>query len=579
MIDKLRRDLDEIIDKKQIRTVFQPIVSLRDGSVLGHEALSRITCDSTIDNIAMLFRYASVFNRLWDLEQLTRTNALEAAFKFMVPPYDKKLFLNVDPNIMLDPSFREGFTSGFLKTYEISPDNLIFEINERNIIKDFKSFQATLDHYRGQNYKVAIDDAGSGYSGLNLISGINPHYIKLDINLIRNVDTDRLKQSIIKGMVEVSKGSGIELIAEGIETLNEMEALINMGVHYGQGYLIQIPEERIHPVDKILVARIKEHNRKRNALNNYPINKVFIRNIATLTETISPSTKVSEVYDHFKLNHDSFGLCIVESDKPLGIITPAKLSSKLSGQFGYTLYQNKTIGDIMCKEFMMVDVDTPLKVVADMAMSRDINKLYDFIIVTDDGRYAGTATIKDLLEKTTEIELISAKHQSPLTGLPGNLIIEQELQQMITCGNQGSVAYVDIDNFKAYNDCYGFEKGDGIIKLLAKILMESQQNQFVGHVGGDDFVLVMDHKVEDSHFEKIRKRFEKEAIEFYNYFDRTNGYVSVNDRYGKLQRCPLVSITSVFLNIDGNEFGDIYQLTERLAELKSNVKKSKRSHL
>jgi len=218
MIDNKKEALDYIINNKEIKTVFQPIISLRDGNILGHEALSRITCESEIENPDMLFTIAGEYNRLWDLELLCRTTALEAAYKFMVPPYSKKLFLNVNPNIMHDESFKKGFTKGFLMQYKIIPENIIFEITERNVIDDITSFKATIDHYKGQNYKIAIDDTGAGYSGLNLISDVNPNYIKLDMKLIRGVDTDSLKFTIVKGMVEFSKASNTYLIAEGIET-------------------------------------------------------------------------------------------------------------------------------------------------------------------------------------------------------------------------------------------------------------------------------------------------------------------------------------------------------------------------
>ncbi|MEL7657289.1 MAG: EAL domain-containing protein, partial [Bacillota bacterium] len=237
------QELGTIIRSRAIKTVFQPIISLRDGEVLGHEALSRITCETEINNMETLFVLAGKYNCLWELEQLCRTKAFEAAFRFMIPPYSKKLFINVNPNVLHDETFQKGLTKEYLNQYQISPGNIIFEITERNIITDIRGFIATVDHYKSQDYKIAIDDAGAGYSGLNLISDVNPNYIKLDMKLIRHVHTDSLKAALVKGMVELSKISNIFLIAEGIETEEELETLINLGVQYGQGYLIQRPDE------------------------------------------------------------------------------------------------------------------------------------------------------------------------------------------------------------------------------------------------------------------------------------------------------------------------------------------------
>lgn len=106
----LKQELDYIIENKQIKSVFQPIISLKDAQVLGHEALSRISCQSMIRDTEELFRFAGKFNRLWDLELMCRVKSLEAAYIQMKPPYNKKLFVNVNPQIMHDKKFQDGFT-------------------------------------------------------------------------------------------------------------------------------------------------------------------------------------------------------------------------------------------------------------------------------------------------------------------------------------------------------------------------------------------------------------------------------------------------------------------------------------
>lgn len=280
MSDKIKEALDYVIDNKKIKTVFQPIICLRNGSVYGHEALSRITCESEIKNPDMLFNAAIKYNCLWQLELLCRTKALEAAFIFMIPPYSKKLFINVNPSIMHDETFKRGFTKDFLRQYNIDPKSIIFEITEKNVITDISSFKSTISYYKNQDYSIAIDDAGSGYSGLNLISDVNPHFIKLDMNLIRGINKDRLKYSLVKGMVEFSKVSNISIIAEGIETYDELETIINLGVQYGQGYYFQRPEENIRDIDESVLKSIIEINSKKNHITNGVTSSVYIKKLA-----------------------------------------------------------------------------------------------------------------------------------------------------------------------------------------------------------------------------------------------------------------------------------------------------------
>lgn len=256
------KELDDIIQNNRIKTVFQPIISLMDGRVLGHEALSRITGGCIIPNTENLFQLANEYNRLWDLELLCRVKTLEAAFILMKPPYDKKIFINVNPRIMHDIKFKNGFTKEYIKKYGIKPDKIIFEITERSAIYDMESFKNVVEHYKSQNYRIAIDDAGAGYSGLNLISDIHPHYLKLDMNLIRDIDKDKVKYALIKGLIEFSKISNVDLIAEGIETKEEMETLINLGVQFGQGYFIQKPDEKILEINHEVIDIIKTKNER-----------------------------------------------------------------------------------------------------------------------------------------------------------------------------------------------------------------------------------------------------------------------------------------------------------------------------
>lgn len=573
MVDSRKEALDYIISHKKIKTVFQPIISLRDGNILGHEALSRITCDSEIINPNMLFDVAGEYNRLWDLELLCRTTALEAAFKFMIPPYSKKLFINVNPNTMHDDNFKKGFTKDFLLQYGITPNNVIFEITERNVITDIVGFRATIDHYKSQDYNIAIDDAGAGYSGLNLISDVNPNYIKLDMKLIRGIDADTLKFALVKGMVELSKVSNIFLIAEGIETYEELETLVNLGVQFGQGYFIQKPDAEVKEVRQEILQLLKTINLKKNHTSQNQISNIYIANLCTFTDTVSPDKMVPDAYVFFKDNPNCFGLCVIENNVPVGIVTKEKFTLQLSGLYGFTLYQNKTISHLMDRNFLAVDYKTPVSIVSSMAMSRPNDRLYDFIVVTENDKYIGTVTVKDLLRKTTEIEISTAKHQNPLTGLPGNLLIEQKISQCVAMNEKYSVAYLDIDNFKAYNDVYGFENGDLVIKLLADILRHYiPDGQFIGHVGGDDFVVVLHDYVIEDYFKNIIKQFESDVLTLYNQTDIQNGYITTTNRRGEVEQYSLITLTVVTVSNQTQTFKDAYELTEKLAGLKKIAK-------
>ncbi|MFA4842459.1 MAG: response regulator [Candidatus Omnitrophota bacterium] len=172
---------------------------------------------------------------------------------------------------------------------------------------------------------------------------------------------------------------------------------------------------------------------------------------------------------------------------------------------------------------------------------------------------------------------------NPLTRLPGNVSILNELDRRLSSTAPFAVCYVDLDKFKAFNDKYGFEHGDEVIRETARILIRAAQTQgrpedFIGHIGGDDFVVVTTPQVVDKVCQKIIADFEKSAPSFYNEADRKKGYIVANDRKGKEQKIPLLSISiGVVTNVYRKIF-HVGQIGEIGAELKEMAKRLERSN-
>jgi EAL domain-containing protein (putative c-di-GMP-specific phosphodiesterase class I) len=150
-------ELMQILNNEEIVTVFQPIISLKDGKIHGYEALSRGPKDTMLEQPATLFDVARLHDKLWELEFLCRLKAIENASKFFP---NSKIFLNVDPAVINDDKFKQGFTKEYLTRYNIDVQNIVFEITERNSIHDYESFRKTIDNYKNQGYSIAIDDLG-----------------------------------------------------------------------------------------------------------------------------------------------------------------------------------------------------------------------------------------------------------------------------------------------------------------------------------------------------------------------------------------------------------------------------------
>lgn len=567
--ERWRGELLEILYQKKIQTVFQPIVSLQDGTVHGYEALSRGPQDSILHTPDMLFKWAQKFNKLWELEFLCRSKAFEAAFKL---ESEFKLFLNVNPNIMQDVKFRKGFTKEYLERFGIDPKRIIFEITESEAINHLADFIKTIDNYKEQDYRVAIDDAGAGYSGLNLISDIHPNYIKLDMKLIRNIDSDRTKQSLVQCLNEFSAHTETALIAEGIETREELLTLIEIGVQYGQGFFIQKPNGILNSISKDVVEIIMEENaNKRKLLDNRVLDD-RIESICKPDQTIFPDVLVSQVHEMFKSDETVSGFCVVEDEAPIGVITRNALYKKISGQYGYILYANKPVSNIMDRDFMQVDCQTTIDVVGKNAMQRDYDKIYDFIVITNQNNYQGTVTVKDLMEKLIEIEFVYAKHLNPLSELPGNLMIEQQLEKALASKEKKNILYFDLDNFKAYNDLYGFENGDRVLKEFAQILKTRiPAEHFIGHIGGDDFIAIVPKKKTEQLCINIIHAFNDAVSKFYNKEDIDKGYITSKDRKDVEEDFPFLSVS--IAGVPNDHTKTIFDLAETAAKIKKKCKK------
>ncbi len=567
---ELRKQLAEIIKNANLRIVFQPIVSLRDGSVFGYEALCRGPAGSPLENPDALFGIAAESGRLWELEQLSRTKALEAAFNNNLP---KKLFLNVNPAVIHDEKFKNGFTREYLLEYNIDPSNIYFEISEKNAVEDLSGFISTIEHYKNQNYKIAIDDAGAGYSGLNMITDVHPHFIKLDMKLIRDIDKDAYKKALVKSLHDFSCLTEIALIAEGIETEAELRTLIDIGVHFGQGYFIQYPNSELSSIE----SRVLETIHSGNAQKNHQYRKLssfYIRNLCCGGVVVSPDDLAGSVYNCFLADDNLLGVTVVNAGlEVLGTVSRLHMEHAMSGQYGFSLYAKRPISQIMDTSPLTAEASTPIDTVSKLAMSRPRKTLYDLIVVTEQDVYTGVVTIKDLLEKTMEIEVFNSRHLNPLSGLPGNLSIEQAFEKCIASGEPYSILYIDLDNFKAYNDVYGFGNGDRVIKLVAQLLVERMPgSSFIGHVGGDDFIVILRSFSVEEMISNFLERFDSEIRSFYSDQDLQKGFIVAKNRKGEEEQFPIMSISVACVNNKYKTHQTIGDLTEYAASLKKKCK-------
>ncbi len=561
----------EILKQQKIRSVFQPIVSLVDGEVYGFEALSRIEMEDCLFQTEELFQIAEKLDAVWEIEAVCRKKSLQNARS---KPENSKLFINVDPNIIHDDKFKRGMTCTFLKEFGLKPEDIVFEITERTSIHDEITFQETLHHYKNQNYQVAVDDFGNGYAGLNRICSLAPDYIKIDMTIIRDIDKDAVKISLVESFVQFCSKSQTRLIAEGIETLQELKTLIKLGVLYGQGYFLQKPRVELEEIPRELKKCILEINRELNETKFVPYFFSNVSTICTRKAVTQPDVMAYKIYQMFKENLDSSEVCILDEEQRIqGVVTRRKLLEEFGGKFGYDLSSKKKIIEFAGGDTLIVHSEMSIEEVSKMALKRSRESLYDSVIVIKKNRYLGSVSVKDLLEAAIEIQVSRAVDANPLTGLSGNSVIQKKIEGLLIKNQAYSVLYFDMDNFKAYNDAYGFHNGDCMIKVLADVLLESSsQNEFVGHIGGDDFVVVTGYWDVRNLFDTVITHFREKICSLYCEEDWKNGFIRSKNRQGFEDEFPIVSLSVAVVNNRRKEFRSMQEISKELVIAKKKSK-------
>jgi len=235
----VRERLQEIIVRERVVTAYQPILLLKDRTVLGFEALSRGARGTGLETADELFGAAETHELLIELDRLCRMRALLSSGRI---PSSARIFVNTLPATIRDPHFRGKLLIDFLARAQVNPERIVIEITEKLVIENYNLFREAMAYYTDLGMSFAVDDVGSGYSGLESIARLKPGFLKIDTSLIRDVHASVVNREMVKAIVSLGHGIGATVIAEGIHTEQEANALLSMGVDYGQGFYLARPD-------------------------------------------------------------------------------------------------------------------------------------------------------------------------------------------------------------------------------------------------------------------------------------------------------------------------------------------------
>jgi len=244
----LDSELDYILKYRVLQTLYQPVLDSGDGRVFGYEALVRGPSNSPLHAPLPLIRAATQAGRLFELDLVCRELAIR---RFQTLGLPGRLFLNVSPLSIMEPTFRPGETLRLLHEVGLSPRRVVIELTEQQPLEDYDVLKSAVAHYTEAGFEIAIDDLGAGYAGLRLWSELRPAYVKIDHHFIESISTDAVKREFVRSIREMATRLGCKVVAEGIESEDDYLTVQGLGVRLHQGYHLGRPLSsplRDHPV-------------------------------------------------------------------------------------------------------------------------------------------------------------------------------------------------------------------------------------------------------------------------------------------------------------------------------------------
>ncbi|WP_268800085.1 bifunctional diguanylate cyclase/phosphodiesterase [Pseudomonas huanghezhanensis] len=560
--------LSSILAQGELHSLFQPIVSLSERRILGYEALTRGPSNSSLHSPVSLFAVARQAGKLSELELACRDSACR---RFSQQQLDGKLFLNISPESLLEPSHPPGRTLQLLDSYGIPPSRVVIELTEQTPTDDFGLLYNALHHYRDMGFSIALDDLGAGYSSLRLWSELRPDYVKIDRHFIDGIHQDAVKREFVGSMLQMAKASRAKVIAEGIELGEELEVLIDMGVDLVQGYLLCRPQE--HP-PRDARAMLPKSDASSASLTDEGSDLSALLNEQC---SVLQSTPTASVLEAFRKQANLNSLAVLdEEQRPIGIVHRHSLSDVLLQPFATEIYARKPISRLMSDDFLAVELTQSLQQVSRLITSRARQRIEEDFIITQSGAYLGLGRVIDVLKLITELKIQQARHANPLTLLPGNVPIQQCLTRLLQQGRESMICYVDIDSFKPFNDIYGYGRGDEVLLCLAQCLSDriDPSRDFVGHIGGDDFLMVLGSEDWRKRLNTLLEDFQNQCRRFYRAEHLAAGCFVALNRQGQRQEFALLSLSIgvVHLHPQACTVLDASQLAELASQAKHHAK-------
>ncbi|KXG88098.1 diguanylate cyclase [Agrobacterium bohemicum] len=564
--------------KLVLETAFQPIVEATTGTVFGYESLmrgfDRIGFSSPLD----LLDHIEADGQLLTVEQMLVGRAL-AKFSTLPEFASATLFLNLDVRLIPHGNTILDKLLEHLAKASIPPSSICFELSERFDNTSVPEFNALIARMRKEGFKLAIDDFGVGHGEMKLLCDFPVDYLKIDRYFISGVDRNPRKRHLVKNIVNIAHVLGVRVIAEGIETEAEFLACREHGVDLVQGWFISRPTTFVSELQTGFphLQHLGETRRSSQTLD-----EILIRRQIERLPTVYENDSIDSVFELFRRNPaQAFFPVLNANGEPRGVINEHHLKEYIYQPFGRDLLKNK-VYERTISHFVDGAPIVGLDADADQLMNVFANTGGSAcVILTENMRYIGVVSAASLIKVINEKQLKLAQEQNPLTALPGNRAISSFIEDSCSDSDDNRFfCYCDFDNFKPFNDKYGFHVGDHAITLFSALMKRYffSGDCFLGHIGGDDFFIGVRGWTMDEVTEilgRLLSDFHDDVVGLYSEEDRAAGQIKGHDRFGNERDFALMRCSIGVLQLSkGLIIGDPERIGGEIATIKKAAKES-----
>lgn len=533
-----------ILQERLLRPRYQPVVDLSHSRIYGHESLIRGPADTALHFPDALFAEA---RRQGLHPQLELASFRAGAQGFQDNEAAGKLFLNLSGSALIHywTLWGDDMPLRLLKDCTLPPSSIIVELTEQDPLSEHMGeLGSAFACLRERGMRIALDDYGVGNSNLQLWSEMQPDLVKIDRYFFDGIGQSDRKQNMVRAILKVAQHLGTAIVAEGIETAEDLAVVRELDIRYAQGWFLGRPEETLLTE---LTAPLRDSLRVRSPA---PLSQRSAGGTAASLRVEAPAALLNQhtnddVHRLFIEHKNMHAVAVVDGDnRPVGIINRRDFSEHYAQRYTRELFGRDACSTFMNGEPVLVDLNVSIDQLSHVLISEDQRYLMDGLIITRDGRYDGLATGETLVRSVTEMRIEAARYANPLTSLPGNIPISRHIATLLEDAADFTICYGDLNNFKPFNDVYGYWRGDDMIMLTAEVVKRhcDPLRDFVGHVGGDDFVVLFRSLDWMQRVQRIIAEFNEQAIDLYDDQGRHNGGIEAEDRYGVPRFFPFVTL-------------------------------------